>query len=495
MNLFHRAALYVARKLAKTFLLFLILLAIFTLALSGFAIKGGTETAALNVRQALGGVFTLKQNTADQSKWVQTQVESADGEISGTRMHYAGAPLSVALAEQIMAQTEGLRGYNATYTSYCVPLAEDGTILRLIESPVSNAGLAAFMAEKDDGDFKSRVSTIAATDTAFDSYFMGGYIELVQGRHFTHRDKNPAIISTALAESNGLEIGDRITLRMSEHTAMIEGIDAEETAVDVTIVGLFRTKMESTSVFSNTSMENAVFTTMEVIKATKPNLVNDSFEAISFYVEDPGELRHIVQEVNRLPDLDPTDFIVSVDSSEVDAVMQPLTNMGRLITVLIVLVLVVGAAVLCLVLSIRVKEREQESGIQLALGIGKAGIVGQYLVEVLLIAVLAFSLSIVTSGFLAKTVGDQLLDYSDSTPAAEPDIPGIHMDELTITDGSEKLPQFHGNHPLTRIEVEVEPTMILGMFGVGVLMIFGAVFLAAAPVLRRNPREILSKMS
>jgi len=105
MSLFHRAFLYVTRKLTKTFLLLLILLVISTLALSGAAIKDATGTAALNVRQALGGIFTLQQNTSDPSKWVSTPVGNA-----GAQSYYGGEPLTVGLAERIMAGAAGLSG-------------------------------------------------------------------------------------------------------------------------------------------------------------------------------------------------------------------------------------------------------------------------------------------------------------------------------------------------------------------------------------------------
>ncbi|MBD5085285.1 MAG: ABC transporter permease [Clostridiales bacterium] len=445
---------------------------------------------ALNVRQALGGIFTLQQNTSDPSKWVSTSVGSV-----GAQSYYGGEPLTVDLAERIMAETAGIIGYNAAYTNYTVPLNADGKILELIDSNDNGNGLGALMA--GHGDFNSTVSTIAATNTAYDSYFAGGYLELVEGRHFTTESENPAIISAELAELNGLRVGDKITLRMSEYKASMMGIDAGKTNIEVTIVGLFRSAAKSTTSLSNWSMDNSIFTTLEVVKSARPDMGDESFERIQFYVNDPGEIDRIVRDVKDLPDLDPTDFIVSVDSSNVDAVMEPLTNMDRLVSILIVLVLVVGAVILCLVLSIRVKERVHESGVQLALGLSKGNIVAQYLAEILIIAAFAFSLSAFTSGFVAKTVGSQLLDYTISdriqTPASG--TPGTSFDGGIFLDSSDFAPEFEGSDPLTKIEVDVEPVMVAGMFGVGLLIICAAVMLAAAPVLRMKPREILSKMS
>ena len=274
-------------------------------------------------------------------------------------------------------------------------------------------------------------------------------------------------------------------------------IDAGKTKIEVTIVGLFRATAKSTTTLSNWSMDNSIFTTLEVVKTARPDMGDESFERIQFYVNDPGEIDNIVRDVKNLPDLDPTDFIVSVDSSDVDAVMEPLSNMNRLVSILIVLVLVVGAAILCLVLSIRIKERVHESGVQLALGLSKRNIVAQYLIEALIIAVLAFSLSTLASDFVAKTVGNQLLDYtiSDSAQTSTSDTLGTSIDGEIFLGSSDFAPEFEGSNPLTKIEVEVEPVMVAGMFGIGFLIICAAVTLAAMPVLRMKPREILSKMS
>lgn len=490
MNLFYRAFLYVTRKTTKSFILFLILLVISTLVLSGVAIRDATGTASLNVRQALGGIFTLQQNTSDPRKWVSTPVGNA-----GSQSYYGGEPLTVELAERIMAGTTGISGYNATYTNYTVPLDADGKMLELIESDDNGNNLSSLIA--GSGDFNSTVSTIATTSTAYDSYFAGGYIELVEGRHFTTMDKNVAIISSELAKRNGLSVGDKITLRMSEYKASMMGIDANKTKVEVRIVGLFRSTAKSTTSLSNWSMDNSIFTTLEVVKTARPDMGDESFERIQFYVNDPGEIDSIVKDVKKLPDIDPTDFIVSIDSSDADAVMEPLANMNRLISILILLVLAVGAAILCLVLSIRMKERVHESGVQLALGISKKNIVIQYLTEVLIIAVLAFSLSAFTSGFVAKTVGNQLLDYtiSDSVQTSATKTSGTSIDGETFLGSSDFAPEFEGSNPLTKIEVEIDPVMLAGMFGIGFLIICAAVMLAAAPVLRMKPGEILSKMS
>lgn len=491
MSYLKRAFLYVTRKKAKSLLLFLILLVIATLALSGAAIRDAAGTAQLNVRQALGGIFTLQQNTSDPDKWVSSEVGNL-----GTSSYYGGEPLTVELADYIQENTEGIIGYNATYTNYVVPIDKSGNVLELIQSEEDGSGMNSLM--EGYGDFNSTVAAYASTNTAYDSYFSGGYLELTEGCHFTAEDENAALISEELAELNGLKVGDEITIRMSEYKASLMGYNAQETAVTLKIAGLFRSTAKSTASLSNWSMDNSIFTTLEAVRAARPDMGDESYEKISFYVDDPGELDNVVKEVQALPDLDPTDFTVSVDSSGVDAVMEPLENMNHLVSILIVLVLTVGGIVLYLVLAGRIRERVHESGVLLSLGLTKRNIIAQYLAEILIIAALAFTLSVFTSGLVAQTAGSRLLDYtmSDSVQTdSKTEESGVSGDGVFLADSDDYAPRFEGKNSLTRIEVTIEPVSVAVVHTTGVLIICAAVLIAAVPVLKMKPREIISKMS
>lgn len=153
MSLFQRAFLYVTRKRAKTAILFLLLTVIATLVLSGAAIKGAVKTAQLNVRQALGGIFTMRQNTSDSSKWESQKV----GDF-GYQSFYMGKQLSVGLADMIMDKVKGIRGYNASAISYVVAANAQGKVLELLESENGDGGLGGILGSY--GDFASTVTTL-----------------------------------------------------------------------------------------------------------------------------------------------------------------------------------------------------------------------------------------------------------------------------------------------------------------------------------------------
>lgn len=156
----------------------------------------------------------------------------------GVTSYYGGTPLTVALAEKLQRQVEGITDFNATYTNYTVPLGSDGQPLTLIASEEDDSGLSSLIANV--GDMAQTVTTYASTDTRFDSNFAGGYLALVEGVPFTSADGPVCLVSKALAEENGLAVGDTITLRTSEQSASMRGIDLASTEVAVKIVGLLK---------------------------------------------------------------------------------------------------------------------------------------------------------------------------------------------------------------------------------------------------------------
>lgn len=491
MGLGKRALLYLTRKRGKTLILFLLLLVIATMALSGLAIKQAAQTAQLNVREALGGSFALKQNTSDASKWESVQQGS-----NGSKGFYRGEPITKELADRIMGSVDGIKGYNASYQS-TVLMKKQGEYLDLIESDSNEGGgLGAAMAAS--GDMNKTSSVFGATDTAFDSYFAQGFLKLVEGRHLEHGETGKALISKELADKNGLKVGDTLTLQQADFKAKMNGIDPEDTKIDVEIVGLYESTAKASAVLSNWSIDNAVFTSLEVIQHVRPETGGESYERVDFYVDDPAEVDRIVEEVKSLDNIDPSDFVVDVDTSSVDSVIEPLKNMDSLMTGLIAVMVVIGAIILYLVLAGRVRERIHESGVLLSLGVTKQAIVAQYLVEIALVAVLAFGASYFTSGIVAQTAAGQLLDYATEQAG---DTGGQNAtgptggDGMMTADSSSMAPQFEQNRDMTKIEVVIDPAALVGVYLAGGVLIIGSVLAAALPVLRLKPKEILTKMS
>ncbi len=495
MTFARRALLYVARKRGKTLTLLLILLVVATMALTGLAIRQATATAQLNVRQALGGMFALQQNTSDASLWKNQDVGGL-----GSQTVFAGTPITDELGRTVAEQVDGIRGWNGTYQTALVPETSDGEVLDLVEEegadPLMQAVLAGY------GDFAQAVQVFAATNTAFDSYFANGYLRLVAGEPVTSEAGDAALVNKEFAELNGLEVGDTIVLRRSSVHAQASGVDIADTRVAVRIAGIYEATAKSTALMSNLSMENAVFTTMGVVDQARGGTAEQGYERIDFYVDDPARLDAVMDRVRQVAGVDWSNYTLTADTSGADQVVRPLANMDRLVTVLVVVVLAVGAAVLYLVLAARVRDRLHESGVLLCLGESRAAIAGQYLLEAALVAAVAFACAFPASSLVAQQVGERLLSYSaeqvtggSGQGGADSPAGGVaSMDGVGLVSSDALAPQFAQGGALTEIDVAVDAGSMGVLCAAGLAIVAAAVALASAPMLRMTPKEILGRM-
>ena len=127
----------------------------------------------------------------------------------------------------------------------------------------------------------------------------------------------------------------------------------------------------------------------------------------------------------------------------------------------------------------------------MSVGIRKSAIIEQYLIEVMLIAVLAFGLSYFTSNTVAEQIGNHLLkqsvqvEHEDNSGSVAATAVEVGADTLI----QKPLPTENG------IQVFVGLDSLALLYLLGFIIIIVAVSISSITVMRLKPREILSKMS
>ena len=126
-----------------------------------------------------------------------------------------------------------------------------------------------------------------------------------------------------------------------------------------------------------------------------------------FYVSDAAELetcdhrgsaKHFLYQLGQLHD--------HRQRRGVSEYLQlPLSDTSTLIATMIVIITAVSMVLIILILSMSIRSRKRETGILLAVGIAKPAVILQYVLETLLIAVVAFPLAYLSSKQVAGTLG------------------------------------------------------------------------------------------
>ena len=462
MSTLKRAFLYTMRKKTKTLILFLVLVTISTFILTGLSIYKAADDSALSLRQSVGGSIRLELDENNRKNW---QYQQAAG---GMLVEYVGTPITDRDIQKIMS-IDGVKAYNGI---------GDGDVYAKDFDFISGI---SFGAEIDD----SRLPSV--TNSEYFNFFTRKAFQLVEGRHIKEDDDHVVLISSAIAEKNNLKLGDTITVQ-----CCFDNGDYPD--VKLKVVGIYEYKGD-TNPFHTTSTDkrNRLIIDHKAMQEIMQRDVIQYDNGVDFYVDDPREMEKIASQIKAL-DLDWNSFTLTMDNSAYEAVASPLTAMQNLIVWLIVGCIVVSVSILILILSMWIKQRRYETGILLSIGITKGNIVFQYIVEVLLIAVVAFGLSYFTSSLLSQGVSDLIFNQvAESQPIPEIELPDDGSEYLDIT--GQYIPYDSSNMEMVEsVQVNVNPNNLLYVYVLGAFLIVLSVSAASITVIQMKPKKILSQM-
>src|SRR5699024_1675933 len=137
-------------------------------------------------------------------------------------------------------------------------------------------------------------------------------------------------------------------------------------------------------------------------------------------------------------------------------------------------VLIIGLVVLLFL-----RDRKRELGIYLSLGEKRARVVGQILIEVMIVAFIGISLSLFSGNLLAGQISDTMIKADDSGYQYDYIYYGNLETNLTTDD------------VLDSYEVSLNSSYILVFYGVGLLTILLSTIIPLVYIVRLNPKKIL----
>lgn len=153
-------------------MLLALLFTVAVLALTSWSIRGAAQTAQLNVRQALGGTFTVEPDSSNATNWGSSSMGTGSRTLQGE-------PLTADFVREVVEGADGVLGGSGSVPNVLIPETTDGSeALELVDGGDGGSSLAAAYA---GGDFGRTVQFFAVSDSAFDSYFANGRLRLVEG--------------------------------------------------------------------------------------------------------------------------------------------------------------------------------------------------------------------------------------------------------------------------------------------------------------------------
>lgn len=445
MDLLKRACLYLVRKKGKTATLLAFLLVMATLVLTCFSIQSATKTANTNIKKALLGYFTINAKRLDTgiTESVRNQILSIDG-----------------LSENYI-----LRSYS--YANY---YDTDGKLLE-----ISTEGAA-----QTPAGYENAGKIVASSNSENDSYCTEGGFKLTKGKAITSENGNAVLIHEKFAERNGLTVGDAMQL---------SDVTDKNRAIDVTVAGIFTSTKEQDAIGIAPSCDlydNIVFTDLATASYLLYGTESETnIQFGDFYVNDPEELDRIMGQVQEINGVDWTSCTLTCYDKDYQNAKKSLEGLQNIVFIAIAVVSVICFLVLALFMTLRLSSRIHETGIYLAMGISKGAVLLQYLLEVFIVAAIALLLSYGTSAAVSNQIGSRLL----SQVTAET------YETVDLTQSAETARQPTEDLGLSEIVVEISAADYAVVWAFGLVICLVSTALAAYPIMKMKPKNILSQMS
>ena len=528
MSFFKRAWIAIKRRKARTAIMLVILIAISTLIYTGLAVQNATNEASVLARQKLGSKLTLSFDMGKSMNLQMQEKEGSDGKKNVMDIEYKAVTEEMA---ELIAKNEHVYDYNyivnksafassfdaiSDSQSKQIQDAEEQTKDKVndFNESINKNGRAPLGMDRIDmaNIVMSDISLVGVSSLSLEENFKSGDYTIVEGESITiESDINSVVIEENLAEANEIKVGDKIKIK-----ATSDGAD-----IELTVIGIYSAGDANSSVMFSGMSSSLVYNKMylrydkvldikEVASTEKDTTTNspmirgasqssDGIDSVVFYIDDPNNIDEII-EYSKTTDIDFDTYTLSENNAEYENMIKPIENVASFSKILVGIVIIAGAAIIALILMLWIKERSYETGVLLSLGESKIKVVLQYVSEVLIIAMVAFTLSILIGTGISQKVGDVLLKQEIET------VQETKNSEFNIENGAiSRMPMGQkaisssdevgsNTQVISEIDVNLNAIVILQMYGLGICLLVVATIIPVSYVFRYNPKYILTNI-
>ena len=531
MNFINRAFKNVSRKMSKTILLALTFFLIGNLVIIGLGVSKASESAKVLTRQKMRAVVTYK---LDYNKIMQyTETITDEDELNKFYQNYPR--IKLADVEELLLD-ERVKTANAVSSTQMYG-DEEGSIdfvhlNNRVEENIGENSESCYY----DSDGVERCETYKepwffVKTNMFPSMieFEDGEFEIVNGGFYSEQDiKNGnmvCLISEKLAEVNGLSVGDSITFAVGNLSSWFKdaGITIEDLEKQFEIVGIFSHNMPITPGSTNfdytwpyENPDNMIFMPTSAMYAaqldmsvkqfdyyaernpeeeyyapenrpTLENMENNLYiENVTLLLNDPLEVEKFVEDhqgsLSQFTSLD-------ANNEEFNKLAKPLDTLSMYANFIVWLVVINAIVIITLVTALTLKTREYEIGVLLSIGASKIKVIAQFFIELALVAVIGFTLSVVSGSLIAKRIGNTVLEYQISnSDVNEEDQFNYNYQSIWNNDYSTDITI---DDLISEYEVSISPLIIAEIYVLGLGIVLISVIIPSFMIMRYNPKKIL----
>lgn len=451
MTFISRAARYVLRKRVRTAVLFIVLTIITASMLSATAVSRAAQHEAGQIeKQAVGG-FVLASN------------------LQGSMLTPRGGGMVRPADVQRISKLSGVDSYM---------VRQNATADLVGASVVKVPGGDDYDAEKEQ-QFGNTANVIGTNDSSKLNVFTSHTLGMVDGRHLKTSDKHMSMVHEDLAKTNGLKVGDTLTLKANPYDADNE---SHSTAtVKTTIVGIFKGDSDRKVSSRAELTSNTVYTDLDTTSTLYQYKAGKEIYQDATFVLDKGvDVEKTMEAAKKLP-VDWNNYQITRNDQYTSSMLNAARGVRSMMLGALIGVTISAVIVLSLMLLLWMNDRRQEMGVLVSLGIGKPSLIAQYLTEMILIGLPSLALGWLCARGVAQWLGTSALRSVNASAAKE-------LSSMGQVGGD--LESNMSVRTLDSLTVSIDTTAVLYVsLGLLAVMLI-CVAISCIPMLRKSPRSL-----
>lgn len=504
MNYLKRAWLSVTRRKGKSLLLFGLIFIIANVIAGAISIQQGAQGVEKKIKSSMGALATIElDQEAVEKEYNQNPNFAIDTYVTLDNIKQIGSSPYVKYYDYNLTTNVGSEALTQYVPEAMKEQEESGTFI--------DDEMSKYYAFQMKGVNYHKVVDIEEKR-----------INLVDGRVLTEEEvtsgKAVGLISKELADLNQLKVGD--TLTVANYKVDFNESGDQPTATKLTdyaieIVGIFEVPTKAVDDKSgdsgqagpmNDKMAQAYQEQMDMNTVYLPNKVVEEMvnESMAQYAEDMPEgaeaptTEQMYQPIFVLKQPEDADkfkeenqayvpklFKLTTSSDEYDTIAAPVQSITKMAGYVLTIAIAAAILIITLVVLLFLRDRKHELGIYLSFGEKRGKVFGQILFEVLLIAFVAVSISVVTGNLIAKGMSGNLIQQQIDNQSNQ-GMNGFSIGGPVLSDTN-----FTTDDVVSAYEVGLSPIYVLIMYAVGMGTVLLATLVPLAYILRLNPKKIM----
>ena len=275
-------------------------------------------------------------------------------------------------------------------------------------------------------------------------------------------DGNYVFINKELASYNELSLGDTIELK-----------DEDNNTYSFKIIGIFEdndTSNNMISMFSNSA--NTIITNTNALISITDSNEDINASVIPTFIIDSYDNAEKIEEEFYKKGLD-ENYIVETNEELANSGLNGVSNVKTFATTFLIITLIIGGVVLVILNMINIRERKYEIGVLRTIGISKFKLTLQFIVELVIVAIVTLLLGAGIGATMSKSVSNSLLSSEiKSTENSSNDIvnnfnPGGGMPDFNNfpSKGIVSVSAYDSIDAVVNIQVIIE------LLGIGIVLV------------------------